>query len=262
MSTAATENQPRQKTDAEIAQEAQDEEFARQLSMQDEAEENERQLRRAQSQQEASRVRVQAPPANPQQPCFACGCINNIKPDKLKFRQLCGGCQRLLPVYTPAQMEKYNEQRRLAAGMQQQQHGPRGVIVTCTDCGYGNMLPPNTPGPFLCGTCRSQLPVPPGVAPTAQMRPMSAPPLPQQQQRSVPPQQVAPQPSPQRPQGPPVPPAAPGAGVLQGEVVAPSAISVRCGQCQNVSSVRPEAGSQEVMFRCTSCNAVNRAAIR
>lgn len=288
--TEEMSDQHRQKSQDELAQEARDEELARQLSM-----EEEQHIQRTQQQQRAQQPpgarpapsQLPAPNANGayQMPCEVCSCINNIYAAKVHLRHLCGGCQRLLPPFDPSALgswERLQQQEALMAAQvvrqqqqaaQQRQQPPPAAggqqplprpgnsssLVQCPTCGYGNLIPPGSGGPFLCGTCRNMLPPVSGAAPPPQQVPMQPAAPPAAPPVTAPPPAASVQPPIQTAASAP---ADPNIVPLQAEVVR-QVVShhVRCGQCPHVNLVQSETMG-EVLFRCGGCQAVNKAVFR
>jgi hypothetical protein len=254
----------RQKTQAELEQEARDEEFAKLL--QEELNMPPPQPQQPPAQQypihagppqgQAQRPPVQQAPRVRQVFCPVCNATNHLPGNAGPNQQFkCGSCSQFLPPAGSAYEDGFSfntgignaAYQRAPASHQHQIAAPPGhSMVTCQNCRSLNTVPIGATTQFMCGTCHRVLGFNqgPGAA-------------------GAPPPAVSPRPAPagqQSPQQQPVP--APGAGgpILQGTVT--RTVQVRCGQCSTVNAVKqPPNGSTKLEFLCGSCRATNEVSL-
>ena len=170
--------------------------------------------------------------------CPTCLSLNNLQPDKLHLDHMCGTCHRVLP--------NRRDQLANSRGADLPSAPTQAGRVRCQYCNADNVLPPGPPGQqFMCGHCRKII-----AAPTPPTPHVPPPPPPGVAPDSVTMLQAS---------GPPAHAVPPGQQVLQGTVMPPPQVQVRCGQCPAINQIPRQSG--EVHFKCGQCGAINRAVV-
>ena len=243
----------RQKTAEEFEQERRDEEFARQLQEQLDAEE-----RRQQQQQPQVSPRPVAQSGYPaaSQPhrggagqlqrvvCPMCQTVNEVelRPGQ---RAQCGTCTT---IFVPQLPVTSSPPRGPVAAPH---HHPHSSLVTCQNCRSHNEIPTGHASAmkFMCGHCYRILTFnqPPQVIQQQQQ---------QAQQQFYQQQYTTQQPPAVQPAVPPPPQEeVVSSQVYQGSVV--KRLQVRCGECDTVNQVRANPRDTVVKFSCSNCQQEN-----
>ena len=236
----------RQKTQAELEQEARDEEYARRLQNEfDQPLPVSRPPAAPYHPQLQSLPPVQQAPRARQVFCPVCNATNHLPGNATANQQFkCGSCSQILPPMTGAYEDGFSlssglgNQMRAAPQSQQIAAPPGHTMITCQNCRSMNTVPVGATTQFMCGTCYrvlsfNQIQSAPPVRPPAPAAPPAAVPLP--------PGGVADTP------------------VLQGTVT--RTVQVRCGQCSTVNSVKQQGSGSKLEFVCGSCRATNEVSL-
>jgi len=247
----------RQKTAEEFEQERRDEEFARQLQEQLDAEEQVQQQRRQQQQQSPPPQTSPRPSPSAGYPaatqsrgqlyrCPNCETVNGV--DLRPNQQVqCGTCGSIFsppppigggsPSRGPIQHPQQHQQQR--------QYSSR---ITCQQCRSINEIPTNAATTkFMCGHCYRILTfnqTPQAIQQQQQQQYVTSAPLPP---ATVAPQQQQQQQAPQEEEG--------SGQVYQATVV--KKIQVRCGECDTINQVRANPKDNVVKFVCSTCQEEN-----